>query len=55
MAPDSACGLIVSLASVFVSAGGGVAGGVGGAASFFLLSSDPTSNWPLYFLSMLSL
>lgn len=44
MAPDSACGLIVSLASVFVSAGGGVAGGVGGAASFFLLSSDPTSN-----------
>ena len=42
--PDSACGSTFSLASVFVSAGGGVVGGVGGAASFSLLSSDPTCN-----------
>ena len=55
MNPGSACGFTFSLASVFSSTGGGVAGGVGGGASFFLLSKDPTSNWPLYFLSMLSL
>lgn len=53
--PDSACGFTFSLTSAFFSTGGGVAGGVGGAASFFLLSRDPTSSWLLYFLSMLSL
>lgn len=55
MNPGSACGFTFSLASVFFSIGGGVVGGVGGGASFFLLSKDPTSNCPLYFLSMLSL
>ena len=55
MTPDSAWGFTFSVASDFFSVGGGVVGGVGGGASCFLLSKDPTSSWPLYFLSMLSL
>lgn len=50
-APDSGCGFTVS----FFSDGGGVAGGVGGAAACFLLSSEPTCSEPLYFFRMLSL
>ena len=49
--PDSAEGATFSS---FFSAGGGVAGGVGGAACF-LESNEPTWSCPLYFFSMLSL
>lgn len=49
MAPGTASGLTISF---FCGAGGGVAGGVGGAA---FVSSDPTCSCFWYFLRMLSL
>lgn len=47
MVPDSASGVAASS----FCAGGGVVGGVGGAAAF-LVSKEPTCNWPWYFLKM---